>query len=116
MSTHHFLSTFHNPRQPDSEGRAATRLAFNHNVATHHLTKPSAALVIAGALLLLPQMADAQKNIKVGLTLPKDMPTCGIADEMGSRPSGSASFVFWTGRTPNCKQCFRALCVNGAGG
>jgi len=30
------------------------------------------ALVIAGALLLLPQMADAQKNIKVGLTLPKD--------------------------------------------
>jgi TRAP-type transport system periplasmic protein len=43
------------------------------------------ALVIAGALLLLPQMADAQKNIKVGLTLPKDRPGADFINGMYER-------------------------------
>jgi hypothetical protein len=43
------------------------------------------ALVIADALLLLPQMADAQKNIKVGLTLPKDRPGADFINGMYER-------------------------------
>src|ERR1700737_1065044 len=34
-----FLGTFHNPWQPDREGRATTWLACDRDVATHHLTE-----------------------------------------------------------------------------
>ena len=38
----HFFRSIHNPRQPDREGRSATRLALNRDVAAHHLTEAAA--------------------------------------------------------------------------
>ena len=51
------------------------------------------ALVIAGALLLLPQTADAQKNIKVGLTLPKDRPGADFINGMYERFKGGVEHL-----------------------
>jgi hypothetical protein len=36
------LGGFHHSREPDREGRAATRRALDRDVAAHHLTKPFA--------------------------------------------------------------------------
>ena len=33
------MRTFHNPRQPDREGRPAAGLALDRDVAAHHLTE-----------------------------------------------------------------------------
>jgi len=42
ISSHHFLRSVHNPRQPDCEGRTAAGLALDRDVAAHHLTKATA--------------------------------------------------------------------------
>jgi TRAP-type C4-dicarboxylate transport system substrate-binding protein len=41
--------------------------------------------IVAGVLLLMPQMAGAQKNIKIGLALPKDKPGVDFINGMYER-------------------------------
>jgi TRAP-type transport system periplasmic protein len=41
--------------------------------------------IVAGVLLSMPQTADAQKNIKVGLALPKDKPGADFVNGMYER-------------------------------
>jgi hypothetical protein len=42
LSTHHLRWSFHNPRQPDREGRATAGLALDRDVPAHHLTEAPA--------------------------------------------------------------------------